>query len=895
MDRKQVGVFVVKTLLFWMLCSGDNCKDKEILVITIKKPNCLCPLGFRFRFSEKKICFGVEGNQQNKECFQNKFSGNITITKFANGSYNIMLNNGTLPKIDRCVSVNSKADFTLNIQDCLNMGELSSEWGQCGFRGSNSASGSYCTDSTQKQYNFTTDSNGVIKCVSCKLNGTKPDHSIDFNQKEPIIPKQARNLMKNLSFLLDNYTKAAITTGNITGVITKLPRTNFTSINIGFTESDDIRMLQDDDSGLGFSYLVQIPAEASSMAVKGNGSVAGVLSFPVIDQDNSSVLFNNKMIGIDMGAEISNLSQTINIQFNNVNKDGNNVSCVSWNGTGEKPIWITDGCRTVENDDDISCQCSHLTFFALLMSPPTTNISSSDFKSLTYITSIGCGLSMFFLAVGLFMQFLIRKGKASQATKILMNLFVAMFVLNLSFLVNGSIANLDIFSVCVATAAVMHYTMLATFSWFFIEALHIYINLWRFDAKIQHYMMKIYIAGWATPAVVVIALLALNKYGSLDIYTNDGSSEKMCWITDSVIHQAVNIGYYAVVFIFTLIIFIVTVQQIVFFKPTTGKVKDHSSIKTNTFSILGLTLLLGITWAFAFFSYGPLLLASYYIFTILNSFQGFFLFIYYYFSSRIVGEDKGLTLSQSSTAIENTVAVNIGYYAVVFIFTLIILSVTVQQIVFFKPTTGKVKDHSSIKTNIFSVLGLTLLLGITWAFAFFSYGPLLLASYYIFTILNSFQGEKPIWITDGCRTVENDDDISCQCSHLTFFALLMAVNIGYYAVVFIFTLIIFIVTVQQIVFKPTTGKVKDHSSIKTNIFSVLGLTLLLGITWAFAFFSYGPLLLASYYIFTILNSFQGFFLFIYYYFSSRVVAEDKGLMLSQSSTAIKNTVLSPYT
>lgn len=83
-----------------------------------------------------------------------------------------------------------------------------------------------------------------------------------------------------------------------------------------------------------------------------------------------------------------------------------------------------------------------------------------------------------------------------------------------------------------------------------------------------------------------------------------------------------NVGYYAVVFVFTFVIFIMTVRQIVLLKPAAGKAQDNGSIKTNAFSIMALFLLLGITWAFAFFSYGPMLVASYYIFTILNSFQG---------------------------------------------------------------------------------------------------------------------------------------------------------------------------------------------------------------------------------------------------------------------------------
>ncbi|KAI3367825.1 hypothetical protein L3Q82_026654, partial [Scortum barcoo] len=346
--------------------------------------------------------------------------------------------------------------------------------------------------------------------------------------------------------------------------------------------------------------------------------------YGAISQQNNpnSSFVGSMVVGIEMGAKISGLSPAVDIHFRNVNKSGKIASCRSWDGKGKEQNWITDGCQTDETSDGITCHCSHLTFFAILLSPPAKNISASDFKSLTYITSVGCGLSMFFLAVGLFMHFLIRKGKASRATVILINLFVAMFNLNLSFLVNELIANLGIFGACVAIAAVMHYTMLATFSWFFIQALHLYINLRTLHTDIKHYMVKICIAGWVTPAAVVIGLLAAGKYDYLFIYTSDGNSAKMCWISDAVVHQGVNIGYYAIVFIFTFSIFIMIVGHIVGSKPAAEKARNVSSIKTNSFSILCLFFLLGITWAFAFFSYGPMLTASYYIFTILNSFQG---------------------------------------------------------------------------------------------------------------------------------------------------------------------------------------------------------------------------------------------------------------------------------
>uniref|UniRef100_A0A3Q3GNZ0 Adhesion G-protein coupled receptor G5-like n=1 Tax=Labrus bergylta TaxID=56723 RepID=A0A3Q3GNZ0_9LABR len=403
----------------------------------------------------------------------------------------------------------------------------------------------------------------------------------------------ALNIIKTVSSVLDQMKECktvAIKKGKIRGIITELPK-DPTSVNIGIT-SRNISIVEDNiNSTAGMLLLVQVSKEATEMAVQKNGSFLAFLLIPGVFQDvNSSSFLNNEVVAIEMGAEISNLSQTIDIQFRNVDKKGKVASCRSWDGKGKDPIWTEDGCHLKETNESITCQCSHLTFFAILLSPPPGNISSSHLRSLTHITSVGCGLSMFFLAAAIFMHCLIRRGKASQATQLLMNLFVAMFNLNLSFLINDKIANLG--------------------------------NFGKLPSEIKLYMGKLCIMGWVTPAGVVIPLLALRKYNYLVISADDGTSAKMCWIPDAAVHQGVNIGYYAIVFIFTFTIFILTVWKIFPLKARTGTTMGGSSIKTNVFSILGLFLLLGITWAFAFFSHGPLLVASYYIFTILNSFQG---------------------------------------------------------------------------------------------------------------------------------------------------------------------------------------------------------------------------------------------------------------------------------
>lgn len=49
----------------------------------------------------------------------------------------------------------------------------------------------------------------------------------------------------------------------------------------------------------------------------------------------------------------------------------------------------------------------------------------------------------------------------------------------------------------------------------------------------------------------------------------------------------------------------------------------------DTITVLGLTVLLGTTWALAFFSFGVFLLPQLFLFTIFNSLYGFFLFLWF--------------------------------------------------------------------------------------------------------------------------------------------------------------------------------------------------------------------------------------------------------------------------
>ncbi|KAJ8408021.1 hypothetical protein AAFF_G00262490 [Aldrovandia affinis] len=509
------------------------------------------------------------------------------------------------------------------------------------------------------------------KCVTCNNPLKEPNIHIDLNdividvsESGEVNAASAVKAMKGLSSVLDdlkNESIARITIGPMKGILKRQEsKYEFEEAFFGLSPGLNVNNIEDVTTlEEGFPGLVSIPKEAFAKANLSSGNkpfVAVFLCQNMTKDVKNSRLLNSEVIVIEMGANITNLTDRIKLAFKKGQGD-TRMSCSSWNGEGDRPVWMTDGCNTTEDNETVTCQCTHLTFFAILMTSPGTTISSSDLKSLTYITYVGCGMSMFFLGIALFMHFLLRKAKANQATQILMNLFMAMFLLNLSFLCNEAVADLENLIACKIMAAVMHYSMLSTFTWFAIEAFHLCFQLIKsFNITIKRYILKVCIAGWALPSVVIIILFCLGKYGSLTINSDNEKSAKLCWIIDITTHYVVNIGYYVLVFLFTFTVFIVIARQLTYIRRLEKGASQKGTGPMNIFSILGLCCLLGIGWGFAFFSYGPLRLPSYYIFTIINSFQGFFLFLYYYNTNKIIGEETASSSSvQSTSTLKSTV------------------------------------------------------------------------------------------------------------------------------------------------------------------------------------------------------------------------------------------------
>uniref|UniRef100_A0A8C0UXV5 Adhesion G-protein coupled receptor G6 n=1 Tax=Cyanistes caeruleus TaxID=156563 RepID=A0A8C0UXV5_CYACU len=319
-------------------------------------------------------------------------------------------------------------------------------------------------------------------------------------------------------------------------------------------------------------------------------------------------------------------------------------TCVFWdmNKNGGSGGWNPAGCQVdaESNENETVCLCNHLTHFGVLMDlqRTVTQIDPQNTKVLTFITYIGCGISAIFSAATLLTYIAFEKLRRDYPSKILMNLSTALLFLNLIFLLDGWIASFDIDGLCIAVAALLHFFLLATFTWMGLEAVHMYIALVKvFNTYIRRYILKFCIIGWGLPALVIAIILASANTNASHVYgkelygrdANGQGGDDFCWIKNEVVFYVTCAGYFGIMFLMNVAMFIVVMVQIC---GRNGKRTNRSlkeEILRNLRSVVSLTFLLGMTWGFAFFAWGPLTLAFLYLFSIFNSLQGLFIFVFH--------------------------------------------------------------------------------------------------------------------------------------------------------------------------------------------------------------------------------------------------------------------------
>ncbi|XP_067406120.1 adhesion G-protein coupled receptor G5 isoform X2 [Emydura macquarii macquarii] len=353
------------------------------------------------------------------------------------------------------------------------------------------------------------------------------------------------------------------------------------------------------------------------------------------DGKNSSLL-NNDILGATLETfNITNLTNPVEIRFWHDNVSNNTtMTCVFWvEGTEGSNLgsWSSVGCETNRKEGMVLCKCNHLTYFAVLLQISSAAIDEALLAPLTYITMVGCSISAVASLLAILLYLVSRKKSSNYSTKIHMNLLGALFLLNVSFLLSEPLASVTPRWLCRGTAACLHYSLLCSLTWMAIEGFHLYLLLIKvYNVYIRRYILKLCAIGWGLPALAVVSILLIKKeiYGPLVIETDTKyHNATMCWVTDWHVHYILNLGYTALTVLFNMVILVIVTRMMQALRSNMHNQREQ--VKKDIVSVLGLTCLLGTTWALAFLSFGAFLIPQLFLFTIINSLQGFFICLWY--------------------------------------------------------------------------------------------------------------------------------------------------------------------------------------------------------------------------------------------------------------------------
>ncbi|KAG6930377.1 adhesion G protein-coupled receptor G2, partial [Chelydra serpentina] len=480
----------------------------------------------------------------------------------------------------------------------------------------------------------------MVNTISNLLNA--PFSLLSPMSKRIINIVDAIGLKLNFSTESINFTSPALALA-----VTKVNSSNFSKISFAVQDSSDLQIALGTQAPINSVGAIALPSSLLTNLPSEDMPLASRIIFNFFEKTTpfqDSSLENLSLISNVISSSVANLTLsdlkanvTVTLQNTMPTQDNLKVRCAFWdlNKNGDKGGWSYEGCMVKERRaNETVCTCNHLTSFGVLLDlSRDTTLPPIQTLILTFITYIGCGLSAIFLSVTLVTYIAFEKIRRDYPSKILIQLCAALLLLNLVFLLDSWIALYNIRGLCITVAVFLHYFLLVSFTWMGLEAFHMYLALVKvFNTYVRKYILKFCIVGWGVPLLVVGIVLAItpNNYGpgSYGKFPN-GSPDEFCWINNNIVFYITVVGYFCMIFLLNVGMFIVVLIQLCRIKKKKQLGTQRKTSIQDLRSVAGLTFLLGITWGFAFFAWGPVNLIFMYLFAIFNTLQGFFIFIFY--------------------------------------------------------------------------------------------------------------------------------------------------------------------------------------------------------------------------------------------------------------------------
>ncbi|XP_054176767.1 adhesion G protein-coupled receptor E2 isoform X16 [Homo sapiens] len=272
-----------------------------------------------------------------------------------------------------------------------------------------------------------------------------------------------------------------------------------------------------------------------------------------------------------------------------------------------------------------------------LSSPVTFTFSHREEDPvLTVITYMGLSVSLLCLLLAA-LTFLLCKAIQNTSTSLHLQLSLCLFLAHLLFLV--AIDQTGHKVLCSIIAGTLHYLYLATLTWMLLEALYLFLTARNLTvvnySSINRFMKKLmFPVGYGVPAVTV----AISAASRPHLY----GTPSRCWLQPEKGFIWGFLGPVCAIFSVNLVLFLVTLWIL---KNRLSSLNSEVSTLRNTrmlaFKATAQLFILGCTWCLGILQVGPAARVMAYLFTIINSLQGVFIFLVYCLLSQQVREQYG--------------------------------------------------------------------------------------------------------------------------------------------------------------------------------------------------------------------------------------------------------------
>ncbi|KAM9717255.1 adhesion G protein-coupled receptor L3 isoform 12-T13 [Menidia menidia] len=380
---------------------------------------------------------------------------------------------------------------------------------------------------------------------------------------------------------------------------------------------------------------------------------------------NYSVIVNSPVItaAINKDSNKVYLSDPVifTIRHLQQSKENFNPNCSFWSYSRRTMTgyWSTQDCRLLgTNRTHTTCSCTHLTNFAVLMAHvDVKNTDPVHDMLLDVITWVGILLSLVCLLISLF-TFCFFRGLQSDRNTIHKNLCISLFIAESLFLVGINRSDQPI--ACAVFAALLHFFFLAAFTWMFLEGVQLYIMLVEVFESEHSRRRYFYLVGYGVPALIVAVSAAVD-------YRSYGT-DRVCWLRLDTYFIWSFIGPATLIIMLNVIFLGIALYKMfhhtAILKPDSGCLDNinyryydgcvivewhcyqdyEPEIKSWVIGAIALLCLLGLTWAFGLMYVNESTVVMAYLFTIFNSLQGMFIFIFHCVLQKKVRKEYGKCL-----------------------------------------------------------------------------------------------------------------------------------------------------------------------------------------------------------------------------------------------------------